>query len=411
MADEIVYRLLQGDGIQLLEDSAARTLTISVPGLAGKLNVGDIGQASQVAAGIIEIATDAEVAAGSDAGRAITPAGLASHAQISTSDSTANRLLRVGAFGIGGASVLLNGQNLNTDLPTGFYYCQNPVNGPDGVGDGWLKQEFINSQYIAQTFAPAGAPWANRRFLRNKAANAWQAWREVYHTGNFDPNSKANTSGTYLGITAGNSALVNGQSAAMLAPPGAICHFAGGTVPTGWLFANGGVVGRETYPALFAAIGTTYGAGNGSNTFNLPDLRGLFSRAWDGGRGVDNGRGFGSVQGSANLSHAHGASIGAAGGHSHGGLTTVGGNHAHSPLYVEGSNDDNGDAGSFVMTTPRFNNGQRAISSSTTAAGGDHQHSLQIDGVGDHAHSLSIGADGAGEARPINIALLACIKT
>ena len=62
------------------------------------------------------------------------------------------------------------------------------------------------------------------------------------------------------------------------APPGAIMAFAGTSAPTGWLAANGALVSRSTYAALFAAIGTTWGAGDGSTTFGLPDLRGTFLR-------------------------------------------------------------------------------------------------------------------------------------
>lgn len=61
-----------------------------------------------------------------------------------------------------------------------------------------------------------------------------------------------------------------------LTPPGTIIHYAGRTVPSGWLIANGANVSRKDYAALFAAIGTTYGAGDGSSTFNLPNLDGRF---------------------------------------------------------------------------------------------------------------------------------------
>jgi microcystin-dependent protein len=54
--------------------------------------------------------------------------------------------------------------------------------------------------------------------------------------------------------------------------------FAMNSAPVGWLAANGSAVSRTTYDDLFAAISTTYGAGNGSTTFNLPDLRGYFVR-------------------------------------------------------------------------------------------------------------------------------------
>ena len=57
-----------------------------------------------------------------------------------------------------------------------------------------------------------------------------------------------------------------------LIPPGTIIHYAGRTVPSGWLICNGANVSRTDYAALFAAIGTIYGAGDGSTTFNLPDL-------------------------------------------------------------------------------------------------------------------------------------------
>lgn len=57
-------------------------------------------------------------------------------------------------------------------------------------------------------------------------------------------------------------------------PVGSYILFAGKTLPTGYLLCNGAAVSRTTYSALFAVIGTTYGAGNGSTTFNLPNLDG-----------------------------------------------------------------------------------------------------------------------------------------
>lgn len=89
------------------------------------------------------------------------------------------------------------------------------------------------------------------------------------------------------------------------APAGAVQAFAMSTAPTGWLKANGDAVSRTTYAALFAVIGTTYGVGDGSTTFNLPDLRGEFVRGLDDGRGVDTGRTIGTAQGDELKSHAH----------------------------------------------------------------------------------------------------------
>lgn len=56
-------------------------------------------------------------------------------------------------------------------------------------------------------------------------------------------------------------------------PSGTIIMYGGSTSPSGWLLADGSAVSRTTYAALFAAIGTTYGVGDGSTTFNLPDFR------------------------------------------------------------------------------------------------------------------------------------------
>lgn len=89
------------------------------------------------------------------------------------------------------------------------------------------------------------------------------------------------------------------------APAGKISHFAMSAAPAGWLKCNGAAVSRTAYAALFAAIGTTYGNGDGATTFNLPELRGEFVRSLDDGRGVDTGRAIGSWQVDIFASHNH----------------------------------------------------------------------------------------------------------
>jgi hypothetical protein len=61
-------------------------------------------------------------------------------------------------------------------------------------------------------------------------------------------------------------------------PVGTILPYGGASAPDGWLLCNGADISRTTYADLFAVIGTIYGAGNGSSTFNIPDLRGIFLR-------------------------------------------------------------------------------------------------------------------------------------
>lgn len=86
---------------------------------------------------------------------------------------------------------------------------------------------------------------------------------------------------------------------------GTVMAFAGTQVPPGWLACDGSQVSRTTYAQLYAAIGNTYGAGNGSTTFNLPDLRGEFIRGVDAGRGVDPGRVLGQLQNQQLQDHTH----------------------------------------------------------------------------------------------------------
>lgn len=102
-------------------------------------------------------------------------------------------------------------------------------------------------------------------------------------------------------------------------PPGTILSFAGTTAPTGYLLADGSAVSRTTYSNLFAVIGESFGEGDGSTTFNLPDLRGRFLRGVDGGTGRDvnaatrtamqtggnTGNNVGSIQNDSMQSHNH----------------------------------------------------------------------------------------------------------
>jgi hypothetical protein len=88
-------------------------------------------------------------------------------------------------------------------------------------------------------------------------------------------------------------------------PTGSVFMMATTTVPSGYLECDGAAVSRTTYSDLFTAISDTWGAGDGSTTFNLPDLRGEFVRGWDNGKGTDSGRVFGSSQTDELKEHTH----------------------------------------------------------------------------------------------------------
>lgn len=89
----------------------------------------------------------------------------------------------------------------------------------------------------------------------------------------------------------------NGNLVEVLVPTGIgfVGWYAGPEPPEGYLYCDGSAIGRETYSELYDAIGTLYGAGDGAETFNLPDARGVFFR----GDGGENNAAMGVRQGDA----------------------------------------------------------------------------------------------------------------
>lgn len=109
-----------------------------------------------------------------------------------------------------------------------------------------------------------------------------------------------------------NNAITNEKIATKdsFVPTGAVMAFAMNAAPTGWLAANGAAVSRTTYAALHAVIGTLYGVGDVSTTFNLPDLRGYFVRG--SGTNVDGAVSgtFGVKQADTFQGHTHTQTMG-----------------------------------------------------------------------------------------------------
>jgi microcystin-dependent protein len=136
------------------------------------------------------------------------------------------------------------------------------------------------------------------------------------------------TKGLVPAPAAGDTAAARFLSAAgtfvAAVPVGSVTMYAANTAPTGWLECSGAAVSRTTYAGLFTAIGTVFGVGDGSTTFNLPDMRGEFARGWDNSRGVDPARAFGSAQADELEAHTHSVTPPAATDDTGSGLTTTG---------------------------------------------------------------------------------------
>lgn len=116
---------------------------------------------------------------------------------------------------------------------------------------------------------------------------------------------------------------------------GAVFHFTMNAAPPGFIKANGAAVSRTAYSKLFSKIGTYYGAGDGSTTFNVPDSRAEVIRGLDDGRGVDPGRVIGSIQLDALQGHNHAlfynanVFVGSGGGNQYAQFTSSGGNNVN----------------------------------------------------------------------------------
>jgi len=151
-----------------------------------------------------------------------------------------------------------------------------------------------------------------------------------------------------------------------------------GSVVTMWAVCDGRAISRTTYSSLFSLIGTKFGSGNGSSTFNLPDLRNRFliGSSSDSGTSVEGSTTrTGGTKDAIVVSHNHGLS--GDGSHVHG--VTI---NNSGTLSMSGST---GDAGSHIHTASTGDAGSHAHSGSTATAG-DHSHSGSTDGGGGHRH-------------------------
>jgi len=178
-------------------------------------------------------------------------------------------------------------------------------------------------------------------------------------------------------------------------PTGSVHMMATTTAPSGYLKCNGAAVSRTTYADLFAIIGTTHGAGDGSSTFNVPDLRGEFVRGWDDSRGVDSGRSFGSSQSDANKQHNHTASA-----------TTSISPSDHNHVFPGDDNliFANGQGGWTDRRTGSFNYDAKSQS-------GNGRIYRTSDATITASTTVTVDNSAAGEARPRNIAMMYVIKT
>lgn len=259
---------------------------------------------------------------------------------------------------------------------------------PNDTGTNLLTQ----AEYLADSQRTNGnQPGTASSKLNNKAlkqsalvASAMAAWiAELQSTNVTDLLTSAQLKDLFQ--LAFNEAFTLRLSAAQVVLPGSMMMWPASAAPAGYFKRDGAAISRTTYAALFAVIGTTFGVGNGTTTFNLPDDRAIFERGWDDAKGIDIGRIFGSTQASQNLTHSHTGSANSVS------LTGQVNWRQSGPVSASG-------IASTVDSVTNFDGG--------SAYGGST--GFQINAT--HTHGLTINASGGTEARPYNRAYLPIIK-
>lgn len=208
-------------------------------------------------------------------------------------------------------------------------------------------------------------------------------------------------------------------------PAGVMLDFAGASAPSGYLLCDGSAVSRATYATLFAAIGTTWGSGDGSTTFNVPDFR---DRIPIGAGTQTVGQTDALAAGSARVAshskdhahsgssasagdHTHGTSMSPAGGHSHTGSTDSQGAHTHTIATAATQGYNAGNLGGSVNRNAAASTDSAGAHthSVTTSTQADHSHSISTPNAGSHTHGITVNS--SGQARDAYAVVTKIIKT
>ena len=186
---------------------------------------------------------------------------------------------------------------------------------------------------------------------------------------------------------------------------GALQAFAMDDVPSGWLACDGAQVSRVTYKRLFERLGTTWGAGNGTTTFNLPDYRGrvILGKAASG-----TGSAMAETGGALDHTHSGGShthTISSDGNHTHGGTTADAGGHDHTFTTSTGDTSDG------ASITPQEENFSLAthVHTGTTSEADDHAHGISTDGAHTHGGVTGSSSGTTGSANMAYGVALVCV--
>lgn len=268
----------------------------------------------------------------------------------------------------------------------------------DGVrlrADQWTKDPAITTRLTLATGYPAGT-----KLIAAQNEPTGNAPDPLLRSKNLSDIENAATARANLGV-------YSKAESDRAGPIGMPAHWPSANLPAGWILRDGSAISRTAFAALFAILGTRYGAGDGFTTFNVPDDRGGFDGNADLGRGLDGAMSLGAWLGSTNKRHDHSINIAETGDHGHIVDIDENGEHEHM-LNTEGAiyNANGVVFGAFGHT---LTNGTGKISSGTTRAG-RHGHTGRTRDAGRHKHGASAGAEGGDHARPNTRAYVPIIR-
>ena len=327
-------------------------------------------------------------------------------------DFTSEGLMKRGSTAGSYSIVTDNSSNWNTAFSWGNHATVGYIEDSDFSSNGFMKRTGAGTYAVDGSTYISDITGQNLGDLANVNVPASPTFGHVLKW-----TGSAWTAQADGGGSGGGGAGVDG------APAGTVSMWSGtaSSVPTGYLLCDGSAVSRVTYTDLFLAIGTAHGAGDGSTTFNLPNLRNRFvvgegtsyALAATGGsadatlvshshnvNANTNNTGDHSHSGGTNNTgdHSHSGNTSNTGGHSHN--TNTAGGHSHS--YVRPDQDNSYDSGNPIGSGGDIdddfinaNTSNAGAHSHNTNNDGSHSHNVNINNAGSHSHNVNINNAGS----------------
>lgn len=326
-----------------------------------------------------------------------------------TFPSTTGTVVTTGDTGTVTSTMIANGTIIDADISSAASI------GVSKLASGTAGQVLMaNATGVATYTSLSGDVTINSSGVTTIAANSVALGTDT--TGNYMTDVSAGTgiSITHTPAEGSTATIAVNTSYAGFVPTGSVFQYAGSTAPTGYLICDGAAVSRTTYAALFAIVGTRYGTGDGSTTFNLPSM------ATKVPQGITTGLPSGTTlaTGAQSADHTHTITTGGqSADHTHNGTSgNASANHSHNSTWTVGTGNDNNNHTHGYQKSNGSNSGAASDGVSTghthtwnanLTTGGDgasHTHNTTTGGVSvGHTHSGTTAGVSVGHTHSLDI--------